>query len=154
MPRIPPRPPAGRERDFGLAFSQCLRSRCGFFSLGDVCFLVGIFNFDARLSCREFRNSWEKAMQTLILPELEVRGLGGRLGAHGWVSWERPGHLGRASSLAQGLWGRWRNPRHRCGPPATLPSCCPRALRPGGRAGRLRNYCESGRCRWLSVRYF
>uniref|UniRef100_A0A8C8Y9V8 Ring finger protein 213 n=1 Tax=Panthera leo TaxID=9689 RepID=A0A8C8Y9V8_PANLE len=31
----------------------------------------GIFNFDARLSSREFRNSWEKAMQTLILPELE-----------------------------------------------------------------------------------
>uniref|UniRef100_A0A8C9DCK3 E3 ubiquitin-protein ligase RNF213 n=1 Tax=Panthera leo TaxID=9689 RepID=A0A8C9DCK3_PANLE len=30
-----------------------------------------IFNFDARLSSREFRNSWEKAMQTLILPELE-----------------------------------------------------------------------------------
>ncbi|XP_026908049.2 E3 ubiquitin-protein ligase RNF213 isoform X1 [Acinonyx jubatus] len=30
-----------------------------------------MFNFDARLSSREFRNSWEKAMQTLILPELE-----------------------------------------------------------------------------------
>ncbi|XP_034881723.1 E3 ubiquitin-protein ligase RNF213 isoform X2 [Mirounga leonina] len=29
------------------------------------------FGFDARLSTREQRNSWEKAMQTLILPELE-----------------------------------------------------------------------------------
>lgn len=39
-----------------------------------ACFLIGPLGFDARLWTREQRNSWEKAMQTLILPELEVRG--------------------------------------------------------------------------------
>lgn len=38
-----------------------------------ACFLIGPLGFDARLWTREQRNSWEKAMQTLILPELEVR---------------------------------------------------------------------------------
>ena len=35
-------------------------------------FFVGSLNFDAQLSTREKRNSWEKLVATIILPELEV----------------------------------------------------------------------------------
>lgn len=35
-------------------------------------FFVGPLNFDAELSTKEKRNNWEKLVEALILPELEV----------------------------------------------------------------------------------
>lgn len=96
-------------------------------------FFAGPFDFDAVLSTKAKRNSWEKVTETIVLPQLEVSGEGSRRPAAlaEDARWGFPGQPGRSAG-APG--GRLLQPAAKLGPSWAGPRP-PARLRPAGESG-------------------